>query len=95
MLLRVVLCVIVIATTAPAEWKRYVHMPHGEWSDSPPAHDLAYFRLDPCLRSDVKDRILQCGQPPSKEDLEERAKATHSDLSVVGKIGAFTVYDVE
>lgn len=95
MLFRVTLYVLLIATTASAEWKRYVHMPQGEWSDAPPAHDLAYFRLDPCLRSNVKDRILQCGQPFSKADLEEHAKTTHTDLSVVGKIGTFTIYDVE
>jgi len=87
MLLRVALCVIVIATTASAQWKRFVHMPHGEWSDAPPAHNLAYFRLDPCLRSDAKDRILQCGV--------ERSKTIHTDLSFVGKIGPFTVYDLE
>ena len=62
-------------------------MPQGEWSDTPPTHDLTYFRLDPCIRSDSRDRILQCG--------EERAKAIHTDLSVVGKIGALTVYDLE
>jgi len=87
MLLRFALCFLLIATAASAEWKRYVHMPHGEWADSPPSHDLAYFRLDPCLRSDVKDRILQCSA--------ESAKTMHTDLSVVGKIGAFTIYDLE
>jgi hypothetical protein len=65
----------------------------GERSDSPPAHDLAYFRVDPCSRSDPNDRVLQCGQQPTPMELNQRLK-TRTKLRVVGKVGAFTIYDL-
>jgi hypothetical protein len=94
MAIRFALCVILIATAARAEWKRYVQMPHGHWADSPPVHDLAYFKVDPCLRSDTSDRVLQCDQRPSPAELIRQSR-TRTKLRTVGKIGAFTIYDFE
>jgi hypothetical protein len=68
-------------------------MAHGEWSDSSPEHDLAYFRVFPCSRSNAQDRLLQCDPNPSKAALEAQAKA-RTDLRILGKIGSLTVYDL-
>jgi hypothetical protein len=87
MFIRWTLCMTLMATAALGEWKRYVHSEY-EIVDSPSAHDLAYFRLDPCSRDDVNDRVIQCGSP------EENAK-THTEVNLVGRIGAYSVYDLQ
>lgn len=89
---RLVLWAILIATTATAQWKRYVDE---ELLDSPPAHKLAYFLVDPCLRSDANDRrVYQCDLKLSAVELERPSK-TRTSLRVVGKIGQLIVYDLE
>lgn len=62
----------------------------GAWVDTPPAHDLRYFQVDPCARRDKKDRLLECS--PTGEP-NEYSLVTNR-LRVVGKIGQFTVYDL-
>jgi len=94
MAIRVALCAMLIVSAAPAQWKRYVHTLEGGGNDSPPPHDLRYFRADPCLRGDKNDRVTKCGDEPSGADLEQRSK-TRTNLRLVGKIGAFTIYDME
>jgi len=76
------------------QWKRQVKMVHANWIDSPPARTLSYFRTDPCSRSDRTDRILQCSLNPSATELEQRLK-TRTKFRVVGRVGAFYVYDLE
>jgi hypothetical protein len=94
MALRAVLCVILTAATASAQWKRYGTSLMGGWAtDSPPAHDLSYFRSDPCSRTDTKARVSWCCQFGSLER-KERPEA-HTNLRIVGKIGVFTIYDLE
>lgn len=90
---RVALCLIVFAAASPAQWKRYAETPQGG-ADSPPAHDLQYFKVHPCSRSDKKDRFTQCEEPPSKEEIQWRA-AMRTNLRTAGKIGEFTIYDLE
>jgi hypothetical protein len=94
MLVRYALCLIGVATSALAEWTRHVTMPHGAFSDSPPAHSLAYFRAHPCARSDPKDRFLQCNQHPSAAELARQLRM-QAKVRRVGKVGTFTIYDLE
>ena len=90
---RYILYVILLATTAFGQWKRYSRLDFGGGSDSPPPHALAYFQADPCSRTGQEDRVAQCNEHPSAAELEHRRK-THTDLQVIGKIGALTVYDL-
>src|ERR1700691_1767340 len=86
------LAVLAVLMTMPtlAAWERYVNT--RELPDSPPPHPLAYFRVHPCLRSDRKDRVLQCfadGKPPSTT-----FKLIRTELIEAGKIGSFDVWDL-
>lgn len=94
MAIRAVLCLILLAAASPAQWKRHVETLERGRVDSPPARDLDYFKVDPCSRSDKSDQFTPCEEPPSEEEIQRRAQ-TRTDLRVVGKIGSFTVYDVE
>jgi hypothetical protein len=99
MLVWVFVCIALIGTPAFAGWQRYVDSLKGGFIDSPPPHPLAYFQVDPCLRpeSDPLGRALECtwpgAPPPSPEELTRRA-STRTELFEVGKIGAFTIYDL-
>jgi hypothetical protein len=93
MAVRVALCVILLAAGASAQWKRYLQLAGGG-TDTPPSHDLAYFHVDPCSRSDKQDRIVQCPTYPSEDELKLRLQ-TRTNLRAVGMIGAFMVYDLE
>jgi hypothetical protein len=73
-----------------AQWIRYVS---GQL-DSPPPHDLAYFRVHPCLRSEGPRRVIEgCGLPPSQAS--ELSSRTYTKLNVAGHIGAFTIFDLQ
>jgi hypothetical protein len=93
------LCAALTGTPAFAGWNRYVDSFKGGFTDSPPAHPLTYFLVDPCMRpdSDPLGRALECtwvgAPPPSPAELERRANL-HPDLVEVGKIGEFTIYDL-
>jgi hypothetical protein len=82
--------------TAVAGWQRHVAGTTGFFTDSPPAHPLAYFQVDPCLRPDT-DRlgnVIDCTQwGTTPAELENRNK-TEIDLVEVGMIGVFTIYDL-
>ena len=58
--------------------------------NTPPAHDLRYFQVDPCARSDKKDRFPEC---PVSGKPNQYSLVTNK-LRTVGKIGDFTVYDL-
>lgn len=88
------LCLLLGQALALAEWPRRVNMNHGGRTDSPPARDLAYFRVDPCLRTDPADRLLQCSRNPTEGQLQHMRK-TRTELRLIGKVGSFTIYDVE
>lgn len=91
MVVRNVICLILLAAPANAEWQRYM----AGRLDSPPSHDLAYFRVHPCLRIDAKDRVrLWCGTAPTASELEALPPKTYTKLSNVGRIGSLTVYDL-
>lgn len=92
-MIRAALCMVLFAAACPAQWKRYAYTPQGGM-DSPPAHDLEYFKVHPCSRSDKKDRFTYCEEPPSKEELQRRA-GTRTNLRVAGKICDFIIYDLE
>jgi hypothetical protein len=66
-----------------AEWKRYENQ-RMDKPDTPPAHTLAYFRANPCLRQDLRERPSDCGD----------AKLNRADLVAIGKIGRFTIFDL-
>jgi hypothetical protein len=66
-----------------AEWKRYENQSMDK-PDTPPAHTLEYFRADPCLRRNVRERPSFCGA----------AKLVRTDLASIGKIGRFTIFDL-
>lgn len=73
-----------------ADWKRHIQTVTGSWADFPPARSLSYFQVDPCARSDPKDRFLQCGY-------EKPAAASQKNptrLIEVGRIGGHTVFDL-
>jgi hypothetical protein len=91
---RAVLCVLVVAASARAEWKRVLSVGMGEQVDSPLVHPLVYFRVHPCLRVDLKDRITECMASRTPE-LTDRIQRTRTELYEVGKIGALRVYDLE
>jgi len=94
MVIRAALCMVLFAAASPAQWKRYAETYERGGIDSPLAHDLQYFRVHPCSRSDKKDRFTYCEEPPSEAELQRRAQ-TRTNLRVVGKIGDFTIYDLE
>lgn len=94
MVIRVALCMVLFAAAVPAQWKRYSETFGGGGTDAPPAHDLQYFKVHPCSRSDKKDRIADCPSHPSEEELQWRA-STRTEPRIAGKIGDFTVYDLE
>ncbi len=100
MLLRVFVCIALLGTTAFAEWQRQVSTNKGTWTDSPPPQSLAYFRGHPCTRPNT-DRMVydaECnwgvGGATTPAELEFRARS-HNNLRLVGKIGRFTIYDLE
>jgi len=88
------LCLLLGQALALAQWTRRLNMNHGSWTDYSPARDLAYFRVDPCLRTDPADRFLQCSRKPTEEQLQHMHK-TRTELRFIGKVGSFTIYDVE
>jgi hypothetical protein len=94
MILRCAVCILLMTATTRADWKRYLNARDGSEevpNDSPPAHDLAYFRHHPCARSNPSDRILPCADTPS--EIEDRL-TTHTTVRLVGRIDAFTVYEL-
>jgi hypothetical protein len=91
MVIRAALCMLLIAAAVPAQWKRYSESDEPGAVDSPPAHDLRYFRVDPCSRNDEKERFGYC--EPDGET--QRWARTRTNLRTVGKIGDFTIYDLE
>jgi hypothetical protein len=100
MLLRLLVCVALMGPTAFAGWQRYLSGDgKGPSTDSPPAHPLAYFQVDPCARpdSDPLGRSLECTwegkPPPTPAELKRRANV-RTDLVEIGKIGAFKIYDL-
>jgi hypothetical protein len=99
MLIWLLACAALVATPAFAGWDRVVDSLKGSFTDSPPAHPLTYFLVDPCMRpeSDLLSPALECtytgAPPPSPAELERRANV-HPDLVEVGKIGGFTIYDL-
>jgi hypothetical protein len=99
MLVRILACLALLGPPAFAGWQRFVDSQKGASTDSSPPHPLAYFMVDPCLRpeGDPLGPSLECtwpgAPPPSPGELERRAK-TETDLVEVGKIGAFTIYDL-
>jgi hypothetical protein len=100
MLIRLVGCIGFLAATAFAGWPRYVSGDgKGGFTDSPPAHSLAYFQVDPCLRpeSDALVGAMECtwrGAPPPTPDERKRRAEARTKLVEVGKIGGFTIYDL-
>jgi hypothetical protein len=78
------------STAALAQWNRYLGTAKGDWVDTPPARDLRCFRVDPCARSDKKDRFLEC---PVSGKPNQYSLVTNK-LRTVGKTGEFTVYDL-
>src|SRR5271165_5686532 len=100
MLIRLLGGLVFVAATAFAEWPRFVSgNGGGGFTDSPPAHPLAYFRVDPCLRppTDPLAGALGCtwaGKPPATpEEMEGWAK-TLTDLVEIGKIGKFSIFEL-
>jgi hypothetical protein len=100
MLVQLLGCLALIAGTALAEWPRFVSgAGKGSFTDSPPAHSLAYFRVDPCLRPalDSLSGALDCtwvGKPPPTAEERKSWASTRSDLVEVGKIGKLTIFDL-
>jgi hypothetical protein len=97
---RLFACAALMGTTAFAGWPRYLSGDgKGPSTDSPPAHPLAYFQVDPCLRprTDALVLAIECtwqGKPaPTPEELK-RWTSTRIDLVEVGKIGNWTIYDL-
>jgi hypothetical protein len=92
--LRYVFLLILFATGTFGEWKRYLHT-DVDRTDSPPARSLAYFRIDPCSRSDPSDKVLlSCSAQPSANELAQRLK-TRTEFKAVGRVGSLTIYDLE
>jgi hypothetical protein len=95
-MLRLLMCIALLGSTAFAEWPRHLG---GLSTDSPPPHPLAYFLIDPCSRpeSDGLVRTIQCtwpyAPPPSIAELRRRAEI-HTDLVELGKAGEFAIYDL-
>jgi hypothetical protein len=96
MMLRSLVCIALLGSTAFAGWPRHLG---GPFTDSPPPHPLAYFLVDPCTRpeSDGIVRAIGCdwqyAPQRSPTELKRRAK-THTDLVELGKVGRFTIYDL-
>jgi hypothetical protein len=96
MMLRLLVCIALLGSTAFAGWPR---VGAGSSADSPPPHPLAYFLVDPCARpeSDGLVRAIQCTSPyapsPSSAELKRRAEI-HTDVVELGKVGGFTIYDL-
>jgi hypothetical protein len=86
-----VLCIILFAATAFAEWKRYMPGNTGESIDSPPAYTLRYFRGQPCRETDPNDRPFECGSPASRA----AQPGMRTTLQMVGRIDGFTIYDLK
>jgi len=91
MVIRVALCMVLFAAACPAQWKRYSESDEPGAVASPPAHDLGYFDLDPCSRNDEKERFGYC--EPDGET--QRWARTRTNLRIVGKIGDFTIHELE
>src|SRR5450755_4988053 len=89
----IVLWILLLPPIALGEWKRYVYMDWRVGVDPAPVRDLAYFQVDPCLRN-PKDYLLQCDTQPTPEAMEHMRKA-RTNLRLVGKVGAFSAYDLE
>lgn len=87
--MRPVLFALLAMDSQAANWTRYVNTVITSWTDSPAAHSLSYFQVDPCARSDPKDRFLQCPSGPAASGLSVR-----TELRKVGDFGSLAVYDL-
>src|SRR5579863_8745504 len=84
------LLAISMAASSNAAWVRNVYTGVGARSDSPQPHPLNYYRVHPCLRTDPKDRIIDC----SSEPLPAQGREVRTEVTLVGKIQGFSILDL-
>jgi hypothetical protein len=89
---RLILLVLLAASPVSGAWERFVAS-HGPKTDSPAAHSLAYFRLDPCLRRDEKRFIKEC--PQGLASTASDFPRPRTKLHLAGRIGRFAIYDLD
>ena len=88
--MRLFLLVSLLALPAGAAWQRHVMTPKEFWVDTPDTHSLAYFTEDPVSRCEQCDYCWSCS---SEERLAE-SKKIKTDLTLVGKLAGFEIYDL-
>jgi hypothetical protein len=95
MVVRLLVGISVLSAAAFGGWPRTMNAGKGDWVDSPPPHPLAYYQVDPCLRPESDNLFTAFGCIPTTEakELERRAKTT-TQVTEIGRIGGFMVYDL-
>ncbi len=95
MLVRILVGISMLAATAFGGWTRTINAGKGEVVDSPPPHPLAYYQVDPCSRPESDNLFpgFSCSPTTEAKELERRANTT-TQITEIGKIGEFTVYDL-
>ena len=75
-----------------AAWERHVIAPKDDRIDHPAAHALSYFTRYPLLRSEDSDTFRGC--TPAQKIARAKTTKAKSDVSLVGKMAGFEIYDV-
>src|SRR5580704_7797021 len=70
-----------IAVSAFGAWERLLSGESGERSDTPPPHNLSYYKASACADVGAKDRTKKC---PSRTELKQ-----------IGSAGKFTLFDLD
>jgi hypothetical protein len=83
---------ILFATTASAQWTRWVVSGKGGYTDNPPAHSLNYFTDNPYALDDGGDLCINCS--PAGRNLSAQTYIVESDVRPVGTIAGLNVVDV-
>ena len=92
MVMRILLPLCLLANLADAAWLRHVMTPKSEWFDTPAPHPLSYFTDYPMLRDASGDFCYLC--TPEKKLAEAKKVKVKTDLTLVGKLAGFAIYDL-
>lgn len=100
MAFRLLVLAALIAVPGAAGWDRFVDSFKGDTPlDSPPAHPLAYFQTDPCLRpaADRVSLLFECtwpGKPPATAEEKAQWARTVASVNEIGRAERFTIFEV-
>jgi len=91
-LLPSLMLLVLLATTASAQWGRQVLSGKGGHLDNPPTHPLQYFTVNPYVLDDGGDLCIDCTL--AGRNLSAKRYIVEADVRPVGTIAGLNVVDV-